>query len=163
MKGTYKFIIILMVAIVLGISLPAVADDCESVQFQVTPDEVVMIVDLNLAGINDLEGQNVLAHSNYLNNTYGYEKDVLAQSLVENGKLVFRFKNRQVSERIWFSVPELNRWIVPCSRFLYPDSKGNNAIEVIFSSNEIKRIEGEWEEDVPEKLGTPDVVYKTKE
>ena len=135
------------------------AESCESVSFIVQPDQITMTIDLVGAGIEDLEGETVLAHSKYLNNRYGHKKDILAEAVVENGKLIFEFKNRQAPERIWFSVPRLNRWIVPCSRFLYPDSKGNDSIEVLFSSDNVKPVGGDWGKDRPERSGAPDRVY----
>lgn len=132
--------------------------NCESVSFQVTPGQVIMTIDMGMAGYRHMEGHVVRAHSRYLNSK-DQDNDVLATTTVTSGMAVFTFRNRRTIERMWFDVPSLDEWVVPCSRFLYPDRLSHLAIEVSFTADDAFTIPEDARRDDPNRHGYVHKVY----
>lgn len=141
---------------------------CDSVVFGVTPQTVVMTIDLAQNNFKLKPGETVRAHNRSKNHRFGHENDVIAVGeSTDDGKLIFRFPNlaRNTSgftERIWFSTSE-NVWFVPCTRYLEPDSKGHLAIQLTIKPNSVEQLTADDFLDQVARSGKPSEVYFEKE
>jgi len=147
---------------------------CNSVVFKVTPETVVMTINLAQNDFKLEPGVVVRAHLMTKNHEFGHEGDVGAIGESDgDGRLVFQWRKSERNlvasasdgyyvERIWFTTSE-GEWLVPfCSIFLEPDNKKNDAIQVLIYPDSVRSVMADQFLDRVTRSGTPSDVYREK-
>ena len=92
-------------------------------------------------GADKVEGKIAYLHSQILNHRHGDTDDILAETVIRNGRAVFVFSNpalvwdSPIEDRYWLTVSLSgeNAWgYIPDSYFTFPDNQGQPGIQVLY-------------------------------